>query len=147
MHWCIVEQPHFVDCGKEYFEDDKLKFFRTVEDCLNNHSPDVLLLSGVLQYLEKPYDWIEKFVGLGIQYIIVDRTSFVEFDNDIITVQKVPDEIYPASYPAWFFNELNFLSHFKGYSIICNFESFCDPGIILNSVHRAKWTGYLFRIQ
>ena len=131
-----MEQPHFVNCGKEYFENDKLKFYKTVEDCLNNHSPDVLLLSGVLQYLEKPYDWMKSLSDFGIQYIIVDRTSFVEFDNDIITVQG--SRTYPASYPPWFFNELNFLSHFKGYSIICKFESFCDPGIILNSVHRAK---------
>lgn len=147
LHWCIVEQPHFVACGKEYFQDDQLKFFSTIEECTEKHKPDALLLSGVLQYLEKPFEWIEKFVGLGIQYIIIDRTSFVESETDILTVQNVPESIYKASYPAWFFNESNFKSQFKEYSLLSIFESFCDRRIMLNSIHNAKWIGYLFMLN
>jgi putative methyltransferase (TIGR04325 family) len=144
LQWCIVEQQHFVDCGRKHFEDDKLKFYSTIEGCLDKHKPDVLLLSGVLQYLEKPYEWIVKFVGLGIPYIIIDRTSFVEREKEILTVQNVPDNIYQASYPAWFFNESNFKSQFKGYSLLGVFESYCDERIILNSKFNAQWIGYQF---
>ena len=109
LQWCIVEQSHFVDCGKENFENEQLKFYYTIEECLAKHNPNVILLSGVLQYLEKPYEWLEKFVALNIQYIIVDRTAFVEAERDILTIQNVPESIYKASYPAWFFNESLFL--------------------------------------
>jgi putative methyltransferase (TIGR04325 family) len=136
-----------VDYGKELFEDDQLKFYSTIEECIAIHKPNVLLLSGVLQYLEKPYEWIEKFVGLGIPYIILDRTSFVESETDILTIQNVPESIYHASYPAWFFNESNFINQFKEYSVLGNFESFCDRRIIVNSIHNAKWIGYQFMIR
>src|ERR1035437_6301468 len=71
LQWCIVEQRHFVDCGREFFENDKLKFYYTIEDCIEKHKPDVLLISGVLQYLEKPFEWIDKVTGLDIPYIIL----------------------------------------------------------------------------
>jgi putative methyltransferase (TIGR04325 family) len=147
LQWCIVEQPHFVNCGKKHFEHDQLKFYSTIEDCLAKHKPDVLLVSGVLQYLEKPFEWIEKFIGLGIPYIIVDRTSFVESETDILTIQNVPESIYKASYPAWFFNEKKFVSQFKGFSLLGTFESFCDGRIVLNSKLNAKWLGYQFILK
>ena len=147
LQWCIVEQPHFVDCGKAHFEDEQLKFFGTIEECMAKYKPNVLLLSSILQYLEKPCEWIEKFVGLGIPYIIIDRTSFVESKTDILTIQNVPESIYSASYPTWFFNESNFKSQFKEYSLIGVFESFCDMRIILNSMYKAKWIGYQFILK
>ncbi len=107
--WCIVEQPHFVSCGKAYFEDEYLKFFYTIEECLATYSPQVLLLSSVLQYLEKPYEWLEKFLSLEIPFIILDRTAFIETKNDLLSLQQVSDKIYQASYPAWFFNFENII--------------------------------------
>jgi len=144
LQWCIVEQPNFVECGKEYFESDQLKFFYTLEDCLAEYSPNVLLLSGVLQYLEKPDDWIAKFINTGIPNIILDRTSYVKTVKEILTVQNVPDSIYPASYPAWFFNEAKLIDKFKNYSLLGRFDSFCDPDIELNSEYIAKWGGFIF---
>jgi putative methyltransferase (TIGR04325 family) len=146
LQWCIVEQPNFVNCGRKHFESDQLKFYFTIEECCEKHKPNVLLLSGVLQYLEKPYEWIDKFVDLCIPYIIIDRTSFVESEKDILSVQNVPSSIYLASYPAWFFNETFFFNHFKNYSILGYYESYCDSKRILNLKHNAKWSGYLLKI-
>jgi putative methyltransferase (TIGR04325 family) len=124
LRWCIVEQSHFVSCGKEFFEDDQLKFYRTIEECIAEQKPNVILLSGVLQYLENPYEWIKKFIGLGITYIIIDRTSFVESEDDILTVQNVPENIYPASYPCWLFNENKFIrTILKHYTLFLSFNA------------------------
>lgn len=124
LHWCIVEQTHFVDCGKEYVEDEHIEFFDTIEKCMTKYKPNVILLSSVLQYLEKPYDWIEKFVSLNIPYIILDRTSFIASPKDRITVQNVPQSIYLASYPCWFFNEKKLMHAFrKNYKIIVSFDA------------------------
>ena len=50
--WNVVEQPQHVKTGKEWFEDEHLKFYLRVEDCVAETQPNVVLLSGVLQCLE-----------------------------------------------------------------------------------------------
>ena len=65
LNWNIVEQKHFVDCGREFIQDQNLNFFYTIEEALLNAKPDVLLLSSVIQYLEKPYEFIEKSTDYG----------------------------------------------------------------------------------
>lgn len=145
LQWCIVEQPHFVSCGKEFFEDDQLKFFGTIEECIGKYKPNVLLLSSVLQYLEKPYEVIEKLVGLNFPYIIIDRTSFIETDNDILTIQNVSESIYPASYPAWFFNYQHFAKYFTCYyNLILNFDD-CFTVKILLMGKICSWEGMILR--
>lgn len=146
LEWCIVEQTRFVDCGKDYFEEDQLKFYHTIEECLLKHKPNVLLLSGVLQYLENPYQWIEKFIEFGISYIIIDRTTLINSEKDILTIQNVPDSIYKASYPAWFFNKKKFNTKFSDYTIISGFKSTCDPvNYLLNEAVIVNWEGYILK--
>lgn len=147
VQWCIVEQSNFVDCGKQYFENEQLKFYHTVDECISKHNPNVLLLSGVLQYLEKPYEWISKFVALKIPYIIIDRTSFIQGEKDILTVQNVPKEIYKASYPSWFFIEKIFIKNFRKYNLVESFESICDAPQLINSTHKGKWRGHILRLN
>ena len=147
LTWCIVEQTHFVNCGKRYFEDEQLKFYHTIEECIAKHKPNVLLLSGVLQYLEKPGVWVEKFIKLKIPTIIIDRTTIINCERNIITVQKVPYSIYEASYPCWFFNEDYLKKLFINYSLITKFESYCDMPITLNSEYNATWAGFEFKLS
>jgi putative methyltransferase (TIGR04325 family) len=145
IEWCIVEQKEFVDCGKNYFEDEQLKFFYTIEKCILTHKPNVLVLSGVLQYLEKPYEWIEKFVALRIPYIIIDRTTFVKSERDILTIQNVPEHIYQASYPAWFFNIDRFVDHFKNYSVLASFDAHQGYVIHLENGLTSTYKGYILK--
>ncbi len=117
FNWNIVEQENFVSYGKKYFEDDQLKFFSSITDCLAVTHPNVFLASSTLQYLEKPYELMAKVVNLGFDYLILDRTPFLP-STDRITVQKVNPHIYDASYPAWLLNENKFLKIvYKGYKI------------------------------
>lgn len=145
LGWYIVEQPHFVDCGKEFFENDQLKFYFTIEECTEKHKPDVLLISGVLQYLEKPFEWIDKLSRLDIPYIILDRTSFIENETDILTIQNVPENIYHASYPAWFFNYQKFEERFKhSYDIFLCFDDFFT-GKITVADKICYWKGMILK--
>ncbi len=145
LRWFIVEQPHFVECGKKYFEDDQLKFFHTTEECTQIGKPDVLLLSSVLQYLEKPAEWMDRFISLNTPYIIVDRTAFIEESRDTLTVQQVPENIYKASYPAWFFNKTDLIARFKKkYDVLGIFNNGYTESDWLNK-KRIFWEGILFR--
>lgn len=114
LKWNIVEQKSFIKCGRDNFEEEKLKFYLTTDECLKENAPNILLLSSVMQYLEKPFEQLDKLLSLDTEYIIVDRTAFIKSETDIITIQKIPPSIYKASYPAWAFNEQKFLSRILG---------------------------------
>lgn len=118
--WSIVEQPNFVECGKTNFADGVLKFYDDVNQCLVEQSPNVLILSSVLQYIEKPYVLLEKLLEYKFDMIIIDRTPFSRTSKDIITIQRVPPSIYPASYPCWLLSEPKLINklHSNGYKLI-----------------------------
>lgn len=113
FNWCVVEQKHFVDEGKKNFSDKHLHFFHDVESCAKNHKIDVLLLSSVLQYLEKPHDFLESVLKMNIPYIIIDRAPLLEEGTDRITIQKVPKSIYDAQYPCWLLSEKKLMSQLQ----------------------------------
>lgn len=104
LTWMIVEQSGFVNCGREYFEDDELRFYASVAEAVAAQRPDVVLLSGVLQYLEAPYDLLIQLAAQRQAHVIVDRTPCSEAVDDVLTIQFVPSSIYEASYPCWIFS-------------------------------------------
>ncbi len=108
VRWNIVEQGHFVAAGKEYFETEELRFFSSIDSCLLSNKPNVILLSGVLQYLPAPYDLLEKLAVYTEACVIIDRTSFSTSAKDTLVIQKVPPSIYSADYPMWIFGKHDF---------------------------------------
>lgn len=126
--WNIVEQEHYVACGKANFENEQLKFYPGIDDCLSEHKIDLVVLSSSVQYLEKPHDFLRELAAHSFDFILFDRTAFHHQHEDRLTLQKVPDEIYPASYPSWFFDEQFFLNHFSNqYKVVTSFPSYV-PG-------------------
>ena len=126
LYWSIVEQPAYVQEGKTHFSDEVLDFYFSLDECIAaRKKPDVVLLSGVLQYLEKPHDFLDQLSKFNVDYIVFDRTAFLKDNHeDRLTLQRVPPEIYDAQYPSWFFNEQDFLKHFPNYTIKADFEPF-----------------------
>ena len=124
--WNIIEQDHFVESGTTTFSTKQLKFYKNIDDCLQQTSPKVLVLSSVLQYFEN-YEEIlnDIFNKVEFAYIIIDRTPFSVEDRDIITVQRVDPKIYEGSYVCRLLSEsnLNFNLTVAGYRILERFES------------------------
>lgn len=124
LSWNIVEQPTYVDEGRAHFENEQLKFYYSISDVIQENRPHVILLSGVIQYLQSPHEFLRELNLYKIENILFDRTSFLRREKDRLTIQHVPPSIYEASYPAWFFNEEKFLAHFGQYNILVDFNSF-----------------------
>ncbi|MDQ6481082.1 methyltransferase, TIGR04325 family [Dyadobacter sp. LHD-138] len=145
LQWSVVEQTDYVKCGQELFEDEILKFHFTIAESMSSVKADVLILSSVVQYLEKPHDFLNEIQGFGFKYIIIDRTSFIK-DNqpDRLTLQVVPPDIYEARYPAWFFNEKKLLEHFNNYDIKVEFDSYVpgEQDIEIDHVKRGYDKGF-----
>jgi putative methyltransferase (TIGR04325 family) len=124
VRWSIVEQRNFVDVGKQYFEDQELIFYYDLETCVQEEKPNAILISSVLPYLQNPYEILREVISYNFDFIILDRTPLFSEGKDRLTVQVVPPEIYPSSYPSWFLNRNKFYSFFKEeYDLIARFES------------------------
>jgi putative methyltransferase (TIGR04325 family) len=114
LRWGIVEQPRYVECGHREFEDDCLKFYASIGECVKDMRPNVILLSSVLQYLEKPYDTLAELGRQNVPYIVLDRTPFLGGGDDRLMIQRVAKSIYPASYPMWALAEKRFEQALEG---------------------------------
>jgi putative methyltransferase (TIGR04325 family) len=139
VNWCIVEQPGFVDAGIKYFADKNLHFFYTIEECLKSFEIDAVILSSVLQYIEKPFELLDKIKEARIKYLIVDRTPYIT-GTDRITIQKVNPQIYKGSYPCWFFNKEKFISAFlPEYKLVLEFDALDKANIA------SEFKGFIFQ--
>ena len=126
LRWCVVEQPHVAARGREEFRNGQLDFYDTIGDCVRSERPNLLLLSGTLQYLPDPYAVLDELLQYRIPHLIVDRTPILHNFPDRITIQRVPSQIYgiEVSYPAWFLNGLKLLGAIsRSYDIITEFEA------------------------
>jgi putative methyltransferase (TIGR04325 family) len=145
LRWSIVEQPGHVACGRDDFANKQLYFYETIAECLQAERPNVLLLSGVVQCLPKPYDFLNDILQYEFAHIIVDRTAFASNGRDRLTVEHVPAWIYPASYPSWFLSEKRFLAHFEPrYKLVASFPALdaIDP-----EGGKAKYKGFIFELK
>lgn len=123
VKWNVVEQEHFVREGKLNFENEHLLFYPSIKSCLQETEPNTLLLGSVLQYLPNPISFIKDILAYEFNYIIIDRTPVFDQPSRI-TIQKVPEEIYSASYPAWIFNRQKLLSLFiDKYELIADVDT------------------------
>jgi putative methyltransferase (TIGR04325 family) len=145
LSWAVVEQPNFVDCGQKDFQNEELRFFNTVSEAITAFSPNVVLISSVLQYIENYEQLLLKILAERIPIIILDRVSVSLADTDTVYLQIVPSSIYSASYPCFMIAESKLIDHFaqNGYSLVEDFESLNFPE--LESV-KALNRGYIFRL-
>jgi putative methyltransferase (TIGR04325 family) len=144
VHWNVVEQPAFVDCGVQHFQNEHLRFFGDLKSCLAAERVGVAVLSGVLPYVEDPHAMLREVEEAGLKHVVLDRTPLWEAD-DRLTVQSVPPSIYgfPVSYPAWILNRERVLDHFLSkYRLVDEFGALA--GTILVDGHRAQDTGVIF---
>jgi putative methyltransferase (TIGR04325 family) len=143
VKWSVVEQLHYVDAGRAHIQDEVLQFYPSIEDCLSENRPNVILLSSVLQYLSDPTYILHALADINADVLIIDKTIVNSSDSDRIYIQHVPDSIYKASYPCWSLSEsklIDVLSNY--YNFIIDFPSLNFPA--LNSIN-SEFKGYIFQ--
>ena len=144
VRWNVVEQAHFVKAGQEHIQDKHLRFYPTIDACLAENQPNVVLLSSVLQYLPEPAGVLNLLAEIKASTLILDRTSYANFGvKSTIKIQTVPPEIYTARYPCRFFSENEIIAVLARhhYALLETFPSLdkLDP--------TATWKGHIFTLQ
>jgi putative methyltransferase (TIGR04325 family) len=123
LRWSVVEQRHYVEYGRRELETENLRFYDTVEACVQAEVPDVVVLSGVLQYLERPHEMIDEIGARDIDYVVVDRQPLSSDAVDQLCVVTIPPTIYDASYPFWMLSEARFRAAWaRRYDLLAEME-------------------------
>lgn len=124
LKWDVVEQPHFVECGRAEFADDVLGFEFALRDCFAAVRPNMILLSSVLPYVADPYGLIEDVRAVGAEFVLLNRTpALLTRGADMLTVQNVALVEYRTSYPAWLLGHAQMLAAFSpDYRMVWEFD-------------------------
>ncbi|WP_274649493.1 methyltransferase, TIGR04325 family [Paenibacillus humicola] len=143
IKWNIVEQEHYVACGRKYIQDEILKFYYSIDECVAAGRPHTAILSGVLLALDDPYAYLYKLMDSGFDYIIIDRTPFLPAE-DRLTLYVIPPYIHESITPVWLLSLERFLSVVgEKYEVMDDFDSFESYPLEDGLVAQAK--GFLLR--
>lgn len=142
VRWNVVEQPNFTGTGRAELQDERLRFHDSIEDCLSESKPNVILISSVLQYLADPESVIAQIRAVRATVVIVDKTFVNTSPHHRIYTQHVPATIYRASYPCRSMSESALIDSFSPtYRLECAFDSTDAPPLVqIASLFR----GFLF---
>ena len=146
ISWKVVELPAIINFGKKNIENGKLLFFHNLEEAEKLEKSSVLFSSGTFQYLPKPFEFIDEIINRDYHYILLDRIAFINGTKHRLTIQETKEEIYEATYPAWFFNEQIFVKYFeeRGYQLKNVFNSYCDLPLAIDKKSTVYWKGFYF---
>nr|WP_305891690.1 methyltransferase, TIGR04325 family [Methylomonas sp. WSC-6] len=130
FNWNVIEQPHFVQTGKSHIQDERLRFYFTIAECLTENRPNAVLLSSVLQYLEDPATIIKELKAVNPSVVILDRTIVNQSAEHKNYIQTVPASIYSASYPCRSLAESKLIEYFyPEYQLESSFPSLSFPAL------------------
>jgi len=87
VDWIVVETAQMIKSAKEAGIKNDGLFFESDFSNTGKRS-DLLFSSGVLQYVENPYELLCEMIKLEPLYILLNRMSLNEKDYEIVTVQK-----------------------------------------------------------
>ncbi len=144
LRWSVIEQPHYVECGQQEFENDTLRFYESIDICAQSAPPQLVLASGVLQYMPDPSRVLGDLMQTGANYIVIDRTPVSLSGKQVISVQTVPRAINPSSYPLWLFDEDQLKSPLlHDYEELASFDAV--DGVLGSGCLTARFKGFVFR--
>ena len=144
VRWSVIEQAHYVQAGREHIQDDTLRFYSSIDGCLADNKPNVVLLSSVLQYLPVVDGVIKQINDSSATIIIIDRTPFNSEQCNKICVQNVPESICKASYPMTIFSLDKFILDLVDWDIVAKIRS-PEGSLITESGLALSFQGLILR--
>jgi putative methyltransferase (TIGR04325 family) len=142
VRWNIVEQHHYVEAGTRHVKDEQLRFYSTIDDCLSDNEPNVVLLSGVLQCVPDMMDIVAQINKIAAPTLILDKTTVNDSNDHMIYIEHVPPTIYQATYPCRSLSQAKLMALFAGsYNLQAIFTSLHFPE--LDRI-KSNFKGFIF---
>jgi putative methyltransferase (TIGR04325 family) len=144
LHWSVIEQSHLTSSAKKFIQNNQLKFYNSIDECIKTQNPNVIILSSVLQYLESPNLVLQNLTKSNADIMIIDRTPFSSKSTNSQVIQHVSPQIYDGSYPMHVFSEQDFLEKIsKNWLLIAEFIS--PEGEVSSPAGDIVFKGFIFR--
>ena len=128
VRYIVVEQINFVEEGKKIADefDLPIHFTSDISEC-SLEVFDVLILSSVIQYLDKWELIIRKLTSYKPRYILIDRTPLSNGPTEIFVQENEGYYTPKVSYPSRILNQKELLQEFVGYEVSRKWRSDFDP--------------------
>lgn len=126
--YCIIEMPEIVRVGQQFFADDRLSFHSHIDEIKDSTCDlKVLILQGVLMYLEDIFSFLEDlFQRFDFDLVLLDRTAFSRDGKQHFKVQKIPKSLGCGALPWTTFSYQELVGFFEKYEFR-RFDEFNDP--------------------
>lgn len=112
LDWDVVETPALAQVGNERFASGGLRFHDSL-DALESRGHDVILVSGVLQYLPDPEAAFTRLARRPHRHMVMNRfpirQAAAPVTDDLCTVQDLRLLQAGVSVPHWCFSEERWL--------------------------------------
>ena len=86
LNWIVLETPEMVKSNLNNTHQE-LNFVDDVSK-IRNLNFDLIFLSGVIQYVPYPYNFLKQILSLNSKKIIITRTPFKNSGKEFFTIQK-----------------------------------------------------------
>ena len=106
LDWLILESE---GCANAYKQFESVSDINWTHELDNETKPDITIFSCSLQYLEKPFEVLDRAIA-NCRWLLLMRLPLTDEQINQVTVQKVYYEPHNFSWPCWFFSKEEFLS-------------------------------------
>ena len=115
--WTVVETPALAQAMQTKYggENQRVRWVHSLE--MTDDKYDFVLCSGVLQYVERPFEILEAIVKKS-EFVVLNRIPLTNSSENFVALQRILTKKKRGSYPAHFFSERRFLKTLSTYGSI-----------------------------
>ncbi|WP_051257858.1 methyltransferase, TIGR04325 family [Desulfovibrio cuneatus] len=125
--WHSVSPPNAGFLQMQQAAPQPCTFHESIQDCFAKNPINVMVFSGILQYLHDPYAVLQEALACTPDALLIDRTPFLPA-RDKLTVQHVHEAAPSALRPCWWLNRCRVASLFANrYTCLPDYQSPVDP--------------------
>ena len=149
LDWTVLETPALARAMKNTHAGNiNISWVSSLESLAENY--DVILCSGVFQYLEEPYEMLSRLSAKS-NYLIINRIPLISDRQSFVALQRIRTGGRRGSYPAHFFNERDFLSALSQFGDVVlkwtvpedqpvvGWKAHSNQGLVLRMVQFRMW--------
>ena len=118
--WRVVDCEEVASYGNANYADDKLAFFTSMEAASRDFTPNMVLCSHTLQYLENPYDTLAKLSALKPAVIVLHELPVAEHERFMI--QRLPEGLGGTERPIQILSSGRLAAALSSYDLFADMD-------------------------
>jgi putative methyltransferase (TIGR04325 family) len=114
LSWMVVEQPHYVEVGRQLLADEDVSFCTSFEAAVSElHGVDIVIFSSSLHYSENPMRLLDQAIDATAHSVVIDRSPAWLEVKEHLALQTVGLYSRPVQYPCWVLSQPTILDRLR----------------------------------